>query len=43
MFQYFRGTPLSGRMLVQLLWGQSGERCGDLPLQFLEMRVHEGY
>ena len=32
MFQYFRGTPLSGRMLAQLFGGQSGDRCGDLLL-----------
>jgi hypothetical protein len=28
-------------VLVQLLGGQSGDRCGDLLLQPLEMRVHE--
>jgi len=43
VLQDLGGTPLSRRMPAELLCRQSCDRRGDLLLQFLETRVHEGY
>ncbi|SRR5579864_3138647 len=43
MFQYFCGAPLSRWLLGQLLGGKSGNRGGNFPLQYLKVRVHDGY